>query len=652
MPRADRRVARVAEGRAAPPAPYRRGPRLAARWHLDPATQYALDVAEGREVAGPSVRASCRRHLEDLERDDVSFDEAAADRVCRFFEEELRLGGGQFEDKPFVLHPSQRFKLGCLFGWKKLDGFRRFRRAYIEESKGGGKTPLSAGIGLYGFLADGEAGAQVYSAATTKDQADILFQDAVSMAQRNRRMWAKITPSGKKRVWNMAALGKRQRGSFFRPVSKSVGQRGSGPRPHFVLVDEMHEHPTRDTLDQLERGFKFRQQPLVVITTNSGSDRNSPCWEERQHAVAVARGDLVDDATFSYVCELDDGEDPLVDEACWRKINPLLGTILTEEYLRGLARDALQVPGRRNKILRLHFCQWTDAETAWLPREAWEACEDPDMRPEEFAGRPCRAGLDLSSRKDLTAKALVFRDGHTVDDKTGLVVPCFAAFVHGYTPRATLLAREREDRAPYSAWVEGGYITATPGPVVRFGFVVKDLVQDQQDYDLEVVAFDRFLYARFEEDMGEMGADFPLAEHPQGFGHRQGTDLWMPGSIEFLEQLVLEGRLRVHVNPALRSAVAGATFITSPAELRRFDKIRATQRIDMLVALVMAAGAWLEPGEQDEESVYAQLARDRAQRRREREDKGLPPLPEDADDPLDARRHIVDIGDEDDEEFF
>lgn len=644
-----------ARGRAAPPAPYRRGPRLAALWSPDPATQYALDVAEGREVAGPYVRASCRRHLQDLERDDLLYDEAAAERIFRFFETQLRLAGGQFEDRPFELQPSQRFQLGCLFGWKSRNtGFRRFRRAYIEQGKGNGKTPMSAGIGLYGLLADGEAGAQIYSAATTKDQADILFQDAVQMAQRNARMWKKILPSGKKKVFNLAAPGPRQRGSFFRPVSRSVGQRGSGPRPHFVLVDEMHEHANRDTLDQLERGFKFRQQPLVVVTTNSGSDRNSPCWEERQHAVAAALGDVEDDATFSYVCALDDGEDPLVDEACWRKVNPLLGTILTEEYLRGLARDALQVPGKRNKILRLHFCRWTDAETVWLPREAWEACEDPDMTPAEFAGKRCRAGLDLSSRQDITARALVFEDGEVPDPETGLAAPCFALFVHGYTPRQTLAARERQDRAPYSQWVEAGHLTATPGPFVRFSFVVRDLAEDQQAYDLQAVAYDRFLYTRFEEDMGEMGVDLPVVEHPQGFAHRRGTHLWMPGSIEFLEQLVLEGRLRVHVNPALRSAVAGATFVESPAGLKRFDKIRATQRIDMVVAAAMAVGAWLDPAEEDEESVYVQLERERVARNAQRVAAGLAPLPEDRD--LDAEDKVVNIElqDEDDEdgEFF
>jgi phage terminase large subunit-like protein len=577
----------------------------------DQALLYARAVVDGTEVAGPHVRAACARHIADLARTDIAYSQAEADRVCRFFETKLRLSEGQFDGLPFRLHPSQHFILRSLFGWMRPDESRRFRRAYIEQGKGNGKTPTAAGIGLYGLLSDRERGAQIYAAATSKDQADILFQDAVSMARHNPDVWSRLQASGVKKVWNLRVKIGKQMNSFFRPVARTVGKQGSGPRPHIVLADELHEHPNRDVIDILERGFKFRRQPLLLMTTNSGHDRKSVCWEERENAVRAAEGDRGRDDTFSYICALDEGDDPLEDPSCWRKANPLLGTILTEEYLAGVVSQAKSIAGRRNNILRLHFCCWTDAETSWISRRAWEAVEDPTLRIEDFAERACRAGLDLSARKDLTATALVFDDGEVYDPETDQTQRKYAAFVRGYTPESTLRERARADRAPYDVWVREGFLTATPGPVVRFPFVIADLVADQDAYDLQQVAYDSHLIVRFEEDMSDMGISLPLVEHPQGWNKRRDTPLWMPGSIDALEDLILQKRIRIHVNPALRSAVTGATFLSSPAGLHRFNKAGATQRIDMLIALVQAVGAWETPAEdvEDEESVYEELAR-------------------------------------------
>src|SRR5262249_27331101 len=157
--------------------------------------------------------------------------------------------------------------------------------------KGNGKSPLAGGIGLYGLAANNEPGAQIYSAGAKKDQANILFQDAVRMAKKAPALDKRITYAGNDpHVWNMAMLGKPQSGAFFRPVSRDTKKSGSGPRPHMALVDELHEHPDRGTVEMLERGFKFRRQPLLLMITNSGTDRNSVCYEEHQHAVAVAHG--------------------------------------------------------------------------------------------------------------------------------------------------------------------------------------------------------------------------------------------------------------------------------------------------------------------------------------------------------------------------
>lgn len=540
-------------------------------------------------MVGPHVRGACARHLRDLKDGPargLMWDVAAAKRALGFFPDVLQLSEGQFEGRSFELHPSQQFIIGSLFGWKRADGSRRFRRAYIEQGKGNGKSPLAAGIGLYGLTADGEAGAQVFAAASKRDQAMVLYQDAVKMVAQSPALEKRLTPSGANPVWNLADL---KTGSFFRPLGRDTGKTGSGLRPHVVLLDELHEHPSRSTLELLERGFKFRRQPLMVMITNSGSDRASVCWEEHEHAVAVAHGERDDDTTFSYVCALDEGDDPLGDQSCWRKANPLLGVTITEDYLRDVVAQARAIPGKRNGILRLHFCVWTDAQTAWIGREKWEALEDPSLRMEDFAGARCWLGLDLGAKLDLTAMAAIFEDGFDHEGR-----PCFALFARGWTPGDTLAQRDELDRmnGAYRQWAEAGWIKATPGEKVRLDFVAQDLLDFAADFlGLQAIAYDRYLYSDLDQEFEKIGAELPTIEHPQGWNRRRDSDLWMPGSVDMLETLVLEGRLRVEPNPALRSAVMSTAFEESPAGLRKFAKQRATKRIDMAVASAMAAGA-------------------------------------------------------------
>lgn len=575
---------------------------------------YARDVVGGEVIAGPHVRAACQRHLDDMDSGSdrgLWFDAEAADRALEFFPDVLRLNGGQFEGIPFHLHPAQAFIVGSIFGWKMSDGTRRFQKAYIEQGKGNGKSPLAGGIGLYTMLADGEAGAEVYSAAAKLDQAKILFRDAVSMVQQSPALSARLSLSGKNPVHTISFLPK---GSFFKPVGRDTGKTGSGMRPHGVLIDELHEHPTRDTVEMLERGFKSRRNPLLFMITNSGSDRNSYCYEWHEAAVHAAHrshdpADLGSmDRIYSYVCALDKGDDPLeigengeLPVDVWRKANPLLGVTLTEEYLAGVAADARAVPGKANAIRRLHFCEWTDAESAWMSRETWEAAEDVCLSLDGFEAELSASGddrrawlaLDLGATKDFTALAMIFPDGKDDEDQQKYVL-----FGHAFTPADTVTQRAKEDKAPYLEWIKDGHVTATPGKVVRNDFIAAHIADLAERFSIEALVYDRWLFNRFEETLNEHNLDLPLLEHPQGFKRREDTGLWMPGSVDALETLLLEGRLRVAVNPALRSAVASATFVTSPSGLRRFDKQKATSRIDLAVAAAMACGAASEGAEE------------------------------------------------------
>ncbi len=590
----------------------------------DRATRYAEAVVRGEIVAGPHVRNACRRHLDDLKRDDIYFDEAAAAKGLRFFEEKLRLSEGQFEGKPFRSQPAQDFIIGSLFGWKKLDGRRRFRRAYIEQGKGNGKSPLAGGIGLYGLMADGEAGAEIYSAGATKEQAGILFRDAVKMVDKSPDLDKRLKRSGGPgREYNLAYLSK---GSFFRPVSRETKKTGSGPRPHFALVDEVHEHADGGIIEILERGFKFRRQPLLLMITNSGSDRNSICWAEHEHAVRVAAGnpdakdddarylgEVLDDNTFSYVCALDPGDDPLNDPSCWIKANPLLGVTITEEYLHGVVAQAKAMPSKLNGILRLHFCQWTDADTAWMTREALEPAI-AQFEPKEHHGKAVWIGCDLSQNRDITALAAVVKTGEieVTSERDGqrqtVRKPTYDAWIEAWTPGDTLDARALRDKAPYRQWVDDGHIHAPKGQSIRYDHVAQALAEYAHDFEVKCVAYDRYAFRRgFEPECAALGIDVEFVEHPQGgtkkgkpneamveaakAAGREPEGLWMPGSVRELEDAILEGRIRLKKNPVLISAMMSAVTDEDRWGNYWLAKERAVNKIDAAVALCMAIGA-------------------------------------------------------------
>jgi phage terminase large subunit-like protein len=580
----------------------------------DRTKDYADAVVAGKIVAGPHVRNSCKRHLLDLKNGHergLWFDHDAADYAFDFFEGVLKLSEGQFEGKAFELDPSQAFIIGSLFGWKREDGRRRFRRAYIEQGKGNGKSPLAGGIGLYGMTAAGEAGAQIYAAAAKRDQAGILFADAVKMVKQSPALAKRLEFSGGPgREFNIAHHAS---GSFFRPVSRDTGKTGSGPRPYFVLADEVHELPDRKIIEMLERGFKFRREPLLFMITNSGSDRNSVAWEEHEHAVKVAAGhteavndptfvgDPLDDTTFSFVCSLDDGDDPLNDPSCWVKANPLLGVTITEEYLRETVAQAKAIPGQLNGILRLHFCVWTDAETAWMTRSTLEPClAEFDIK--QHHGETIWLGLDLSQNRDITALAAVVQTGTDANNK-----PLYDAWIEAWTPRDTMQARELRDKLPYTVWEREGHIHAPYGENISYRHVAQTLAEYAKDYRIQLVAYDRFAFKRFEEDVIELGLEIEFAEHPQG-GMKKGKPteamkqaaeqagkeaegLWMPGSVRLLEDAMLEGRIRIKRNPVLISAMMSAVIEEDKWGNHWLAKTRSLNKIDAAVALAMAIGA-------------------------------------------------------------
>lgn len=592
----------------------------------DPTTAYARGVVAGSTLAGPDIRAACKRHLRDLKdgkKRGLRFNRTAALKALEFFPDLLKVErDGRIV--PFKLMGWQVFVVGCLFGWQKWteaevpeDGdeepipagwYRRFREAYIESGKGSGKSPLLAGIGLYMLMVDGivengklikELAAEVYSAGAKRDQAMVLFRDAVHMVDRSPRIRRNIKQSGKNPVYQLTHL---PSVSTFKPLSSDKTK--SGARVFCALVDELHEHKDRYTVDMLKAGFKGRRQPMMVIATNSGFDRTSICYEKHEHGVAVVQQLREDDQFFAFIFSLDEDDDPLEDDACWPKTNPGIGITVTRQYLRDQVSEARQIPGRESGVRRLNFCEWTDSEATWMTRNAWvaneealgDASEGRVLAP-EFAGAECYIGLDLAFVFDLAALAFVFPEP-----------PNLCAWIEYFTPKETADEREKRDRVAYSEWIKNGLVHGTAGKVVRTEHIGARLAEAMSLYDVRHIAYDRYRHKELADDMQAIGIDGPFIEHPQGFrrggklpfpqyrgkdGKAMDNPLWMPDSIVKFETRLIERTLRIQPSKVTRWQVSSTVVRDDPAGTgnRVFDKARAVGRIDGIVALAMAIGA-------------------------------------------------------------
>ena len=472
----------------------------------DRATTYARDVIDGKILAGPIVRAACQRHLNDLEhagKRGFYYDEKEAAKTIAFFEEILKLNGGQYEGQPFILLPWEAFIVGSIFGWKRDKSEkwiekdnnnkmirdtrlkRRFRVAFIETAKGSGKSPLCAGVGLKGLLADNEARAEIYAAATFRDQAMVLFRDACAFYDQSTQLQSRLTPSGiGEKRWNLAYLGK---GAFFRVISsEKKGQ--SGPRPHMALLDEIHEHTDGNIIEMLRAGAKAREQFLSFMITNSGFDKTSVCWEYHNMGVKVATGALENDEFFSYICTLDDedmvDDKYLEDESLWPKVNPSLEYGLPGyDYIRGQIAEAKGMPSKMATVKRLCFCQWTDAENPWISSEIWIPCRDTEFDNSLLVGRKCWGGLDLSAVNDLTSFALMFAP--SAND------PMWRLKVWFWMPKEGLENKGEKDHVHYDVWEKQGYIFTSKGSAISKTQVIRFINDETEKYDLVGVAYDR-----------------------------------------------------------------------------------------------------------------------------------------------------------------
>lgn len=424
------------------------------------------------------------RQIHDLEHGanrGLYWDAAEADRIERFFGT-LRHWKGKFAGSPLTLEPWQRLLwVRPLFGWmldrpRSHGGLRRFRIGHAETARKNGKSFIGAGVALQGLLADAEAGPECYTAATTRDQANIIFRDSKRVLGPELR--PEIVPF-------KFHLDSPRNDGVLRPLSGDYGSM-DGLNPSRIVYDELHAAQTRDLWDVLTSAFGSRQHPLLLAVTTAGFNRAGICFEQRRSLIktlkGVERGEWINDALFGLITTIDDDDD-WEDPTVWGKANPNLGISLFDDYLRTQHRQAIGSKPAENNFRTKHLNQWTASAVRWLDMRRWDACdgyESIDDREKRLAGRDCFGALDLGEVRDVCALVLLFPDGDQ-----------FEALPYFFCPEDSLSDRARQDRLQVIQWADQGFIRKTPGNETDFSFVREEEVKRLSSrFRIRKLAFD------------------------------------------------------------------------------------------------------------------------------------------------------------------
>lgn len=469
---------------------------------------------------------------------------------------------GPYARQTFHLRPWQIRILRQLFK-KRRDGTRQYRTCLLMLPRKNGKSELAAAVALYGLLADGETGAEVYSAAADRDQAGLVFGVAAQMIRNDATLANDCyIVESQKRIVHATS------GSFYRAISAEAYSK-HGFNASMVIYDELHAAPDRRLYDVLSTSMGARSQPLLLVISTAGYDRHSILWELYAHAQKVQANPALDPTFLPILYEAPIDAD-WTSQRVWKKANPALGDFRSLEEMQILAARAREIPAQENNFRRLYLNQWTEQASRWIALSAWDACRVPPFG-DRLRGRRCYVGLDLSSTKDLTAIVAVF------PDDSG---PGFDVLAQFFVPQENMAERVRRDRVPYDQWAREGWLTATPGNVVDYAYVRQALRVWAQQYDVKEIAYDPW---------NAIGLVIPLQEQ-DGFSCvelRQGFAT-LSGPTKSLEAAILSRTLRHDGHPVLRWNIANIAVETDATGNLKLSKKVSTERIDGASALVNA----------------------------------------------------------------
>jgi phage terminase large subunit-like protein len=545
------------------------------------AERYAGGVVSGKIVACQWTIKACRRQIDDLEKakskeSPYKFDKKKASRICRFIEMlphikgEWAKAGARFE-----LQPWQIFILTTVFGWIRKDtGLRRFKTAYLEMPRKNGKSSISSGIGIYCSCADGEAGAEVYSAATTRDQAKIVWQDAWHMVEKSPGLKSTFGVSTTAHAISQIATASR-----FQALS-AEGNSLDGLNIHCAIVDELHAHRTRKVFDVLETATGARAQPLLWLITTAGWDRSGICYEQRTYLTKILDAVIQDDTYFGIIYTIDD-EDDWSDPAIWAKANPNFGASVFPEDIERLCAKALKMPSAQNNFLTKRLSVWVNADSAFFNMAALAKCVDPRLRADDFSGERCWIGIDLASRRDIAPIIQLFlRDGH------------FYAFGRYYLPESEM---EESGNSQYSGWSRQGLVTLTPGNIIDYGYIEDDLRVISRECEVAEVAYDPFQATQFATRM--LAEGFPMVE-------MRAIVKTFSEPMKHLDALIMNGKFHYDGDPILTWMLSNVVAHYDNKDNVYPKKDRPENKIDGAIALIMAIGRAMAGDAKFKKSIY------------------------------------------------
>lgn len=551
------------------------------------AIDYAEAVASHEIDACTLTRFAVDRFHTDLETmasdGPYTLDHAAAERIMTFVQMMPHIKGPE-AGKALHLAPWQKFIYLNIFGWKRRKtGLRRFRAAYTEIPRGNGKSTMVAPAALYMMSADGEGGAEVYSAAVTRDQARIVFNVGKTMAQRRsvyrKRAGVSIFTS---------AVSQDKTASLFQPLSADARSL-DGLNVHFAVLDELAQHKNREVYEVIETATGKRLQPLMWMITTAGPDKGGIGYEIHGYAKQILEGVIEDDSFFSIIYTINPDDDWTSPDV-WRKANPNWGISVQPIAIEQLAKKAIQVPSFQNAFQMKHLNRWTNAAVGWMGSVHWGK-QARQMKADDFIGEECMIGIDLASKIDVVAVVKIFRrpaiDGST--DHDYFIIPRL------YLPEAAVLEGRH---ANYAGWAAAGAMIKTPGDVVDFKYIEEDLENDFKKYQVIDIPYDPWQATQLAQRMTAKG--LPMVEFP-------ATVRNFSEPMKELEIFVRQGRLYHDNNPCYNWMISNV-MVQEDRKGNIFPrKDNQKSKIDGPVATIMALARWVYHT-QASQSVYENAA--------------------------------------------
>jgi len=556
--------------------------------HEHTAHLYALDVITGKIIAPKYVRKACERYLTDLDTGEergLEFKPNVAGAYIQFFSKAIRHTVGEWDGMPFDPLPWQQFILWNLYGWFREDGTRRFNYAYITVARKNGKTTLMSGCALAALVFDQEKSAEVYFAATKKDQAKIGFDEAQRMASASGPLRRHLK-AGKH---DIKAPKLNARCTYLSSDRDTL----DGLNVHFAGIDEYHAHPTDGVANVLRSGMQARRNPMHLTITTAGFNKESPCYELQKTCKEILDGVKHDDAQFAIIYELDEGDD-WTDSSTWIKANPSLGVALRPQLLESQLQQALNLGGSREVEFKTkHLNKWVTASKTWIQDEIWTK----NQREIDLSGRICWGGLDLASVSDMTALVMVYPedDGYHVRG-------------HYWLPSDTVeQVLQRDPGHIYRNFLELPNVHITDGNVTDYSSIrrmvsgIMNTPEGQQvdensimhNFQVQRIAFDRYNSTQIAIDLTDDGV--PLVPFGQGF-------VSMSSPTKQLEVLVRTGRIWHDGDPVLRWALGNVELKLDPAGNIKADKQKSGGKIDPIVAMVMGIGEHMKTPQETEQN--------------------------------------------------